>query len=111
MPELTVFFEIVNPLKFYFFLKLFFQLQLPFLFLLLQVLLFEQKNITLSRAASGFLHLNPTGTVIDTTQSPPVVKDWLILDFELTSSTNLRIKRQSHNNTALSTIKVLIFND
>ena len=70
-----------------------------------------QKNITLSRAASGFLHLNPTGTVIDTTQSPPVVKDWLILDFELTSTTNLRIKRQSHNNTALSTIKVLIFND
>ena len=69
------------------------------------------KNITLSRAASGFIYMNPPQTVIDTTVTPAVIKDWLILDFELTTATNLRIKRQAHNNTAISSIQLLVFND
>ena len=69
------------------------------------------KDITLSRAASGFIYMNPPQTVIDTTVTPAVIKDWLILDFELTTATNLRIKRQAHNNTAISSIQLLVFND
>ena len=69
------------------------------------------RDITLSRAASGFIYMNPPQTVIDTTVTPAVIKDWLILDFELTTATNLRIKRQAHNNTAIGSIQLLVFND